>query len=49
MFGGSGFEASFDEGLGVGVDTELGDGDTVEGGVGLPVSAAVESEAILVG
>ena len=48
-FGRAGFESSFDEGLGVGVDAELGDGDTVQGGVGLPVSAAVQSELLAIG
>ncbi len=38
-----------DEGLGVGMDAELGDGDAVDCGVGLPVSAAVEAETFLVG
>jgi hypothetical protein len=41
-FGGSGLEASFDERLSVGVDPHLGDGDAVEGGVGLTVPSSVE-------
>ncbi len=48
-FGGSGFAASFDEGLGVGVDTELGDGDPVERGVGLTVAATVQTVPFVVG
>ena len=48
-FGGSGFEASFDECLRLGVDTHLGDRDPVEGGVGLPVPSAVEPEPCVVG
>ncbi len=46
---GSGFEAPFDEDLGVGMDTELGDGDAVERSVGLAVSAEVEAETFLFG
>jgi hypothetical protein len=48
-FGGPGFETALDEGLGVGVDTDLGDRDPVQRGVGLPVTASVESEALVVG
>ena len=41
-FGWSGFDASFDERLCVGVHAGLGDRDAVEGSVGLPVPASVE-------
>jgi len=41
------FESSFDKGLSVGVDTELGDGDAVDCSVGLSVAASVESEPTL--
>jgi hypothetical protein len=42
-FGGAGLETALDEGLGVGVDTDLGDRDAVQRGVGLPVPSPVES------
>ena len=48
-FGGAGFEASFDEGLRLGVDTHLGDRDAVESGVGLPIAASVEPVSGVVG
>ncbi len=48
-FGGSGLEASFRKDLGVGMDTELGDGDAMDCGVGLPVAASVESDPLVVG
>ena len=47
--GGSGFDSSCDEGLGVGVDAELGDGDPVDCGVGLSVASPVEPVSAVVG
>ena len=46
---GSGFDSSSDEGLSVGMDTELGDGDPVDCGVGLSVAAPVEPVFAVVG
>ena len=47
--GGSVLETLGDEGLSVGVDAELGDGNAMQRGAGLPVASSVESEPIRVG
>ena len=48
-FSGTGFESAVDERLGSRVHAGLGDGDAVEGGVGLPVPAPVQPAALVVG